>query len=117
MYATLTCTHFVEAQKIIKEGNRRFINNPDEIKLELLEGDSEGLLIHEQEVDCIVYSGKLWEDTAALMAIMREDNLDAEVAKEEGELDAFGMCHYLIKTRVAGLQPQEKIVLTSAEVT
>ena len=84
--------------------------------MQLLENDQEGLLIQEQGVTAIVYGEKLWEDTAALLAIMREDNLDALIAKSETELDAFGTAHSIIKDLVAGYQPEKPIVLTLEQV-
>ena len=54
-----------------------------------MDDDMEGKIIQEQGVAAIDYSAKLWDDSAARLAIMREDNLDAAVAKSETELDAF----------------------------
>ena len=80
VYATLCCSHFVEAQKLIAEGGRRYRDKPDEIRLQLRDDDEEGKLIQSQGVIATVYSETLWEDSAALLAIMREDNLDATIA-------------------------------------
>ena len=116
LYATLSCIHFVEAQKIITEGNRHYKDIPESLRLQLLENDTEGQLIQEQGVNAIVYGEKLWEDTAALLAIMREDNLDAEIAKSETELDASGTAHSIIKELKAGYQPHKTFVLSTDEV-
>ena len=43
-------------------------------------------MIQSHGVLATVFGAKLWEDSAALLAIMREDNLDAEIAKGEPEL-------------------------------
>ena len=40
-------------------------------------------MIQSQGVIATVYSAELWDDPAALLAIMREDNLDAEINKRE----------------------------------
>ena len=34
----------------------------------------------------IVYSAGLWDDKSVLLGLMRKDNLDAEISKEETEL-------------------------------
>ena len=108
-YAPLGCTHFVEAHKLIREGNRRYRNNPDGIVLQLKPDDVEGKIIQEQGVQAVVYSSALWHDTAALLAIMREDNLNAEVAKRETELDAFGHVSRVVSDLAGeGCEPHEK---------
>ena len=53
-----------------------------------------------------VYSAALWWDSAAILAIMREDNLDAEVAKGETELDCFGLVNKTVKRLATGYEPQ-----------
>ena len=58
----------------------------------------------------IVYSPKLWEDSATLLAIMREDNLDAEIAKSETELDAFGHASRGVSELTVGYEPQGKVI-------
>ena len=115
MYATLRCTHFVEAQKLIKEGGRRYMNKADGLHLQLKDDDREGQLIQEQGVEAIVYSATLWDDKHALLAIMQEDNLDAAIAKSETELDAFGHVSRVVSELSAGYQQQGKI-LKSDEV-
>ena len=62
-YATLSCTHFVEAQKLILEGNRRYMNEPEGQKLELHADDKEGQLIQSQGVIAQVFSSKLYRFT------------------------------------------------------
>ena len=42
LYATLCCTHFVEAQKLIAEGGRRYGDKPNEIRLQIRDDDEEG---------------------------------------------------------------------------
>ena len=85
LYATLTCTHFVEAHKIIAEGHRHYRDQPEQLNLDLRHDDAEGSIIQQQGVNAIVYSDRLWYDIASLIAIMREDHLDAEIEKSEGE--------------------------------
>ena len=88
----------------------------DQLRLELLEGDAEGVLIKSQGVTATVYGPELWDDQAAVLALMREDNQNAEVQKAEGELDAFGTLHLQIKGLVAGCQPQKQVHLTTEMV-
>ena len=80
LYAAIDGTHFVEAQKLILEGGRRYMDQSDGKRLQLLDSDKEGSMIQSHGVAATVYSAKLWEDSAALLAIMREDNLNYEMA-------------------------------------
>ena len=87
LYATLNCTHFVGAQRLILDGGRTYKDLPDGERFQLREDDLEGELIQSHGVIATVYSPELWDDPAALLALMREDNLDAEMTKRETELD------------------------------
>ena len=73
----MTCSHFVEAQKLVGEGNRTYMNILDGKVLNIIEDDEEAQLIQKYGVTARVYSKELWEDKSALMAFMWEDNLDA----------------------------------------
>ena len=92
-YAALNGTHFVEGHKLCQEGNRRFMYDPDGLPLQLKIDDLEGRLIQDQGVSADVYSAALWSDDAALLALMREDNLNSKVNRGETELNAFGLVH------------------------
>ena len=81
LYATLRCTHFVEAHKLFKEGARTYHNQPDGQKFILKEDDKEGQMIQSHGVTALVYSQDLWYDTPALLAVMRENNFDTQLAK------------------------------------
>ena len=116
MYATLTCSHFVEAHKLIHEGQRHYMDEKDKQRLELRDDDEEGRQIQERGVSAIVYGQDLWADTSAILSIMREDNLDAEVQKEESELDAFGLAHTVVKELIGGYQPHNKSITVSSTV-
>jgi len=80
LYATLCRTHFVEAHKLILEGGRRFMDQSDGLRFELVNWDCEGRLIQSQGVVATVYSAKLWEDNDALLALMHESNYDESEA-------------------------------------
>ena len=75
LYACLTLTHFIEAHKLIMEGNRKYMDDPNGLPLKLKEEDEEGRKIQLHGVRARVYSAKLWEDSAAILARMREGNL------------------------------------------
>ena len=90
LYATLCCTHFVEACKLILEGGRRYNDQDEGLPFRLRDDDAEGLLIQEHGVQAVVYSTKLWNDPAALLALMRENNGYSTIANSKTELDAFG---------------------------
>ena len=62
-----------------------------------------------------VYSAELWDDPAALLAIMREDNLDAEINMRETELDALGTVSRVVSDLSAGFEQAGKEV-AAAEV-
>ena len=94
--AILKCTHFVGAHKLIAEGNRSHMDIQDAKQLRLLSDDAEGKLVQKEGVLAVVYSEKLWFDKSALLALMREDNANADVAKPETEVDAFGCVHQLM---------------------
>ena len=74
LYAALRRVHFVEAHKIILEGGRHYHNDPDGLRFQLRDDDTEGRLIHEQGVEAIVYTSKLWDDLPAIRAILRVDS-------------------------------------------
>ena len=77
-FALLTRTHFTSAQKLLKEGNRSLYNeNAKPIKLR--KDDVEGHKIQQDGVLCVLYSEALWDNTAALQALMAEDNDDGSV--------------------------------------
>ena len=86
LYACLTLTHFTEAHKLIMEGNRKYMDEPNGRALKLLKEDDEGRMIQLHGVQARVYSTKLWEDSAAILAIMREYNLDSSITTKETEL-------------------------------
>ena len=88
-YATLGGTHYVEAHKLIKE-KRRYKNQEKSPPFALQAQDQEGLMIQNSGVRAVVYMKTLWDDMPALLALMREANLDHKVGKTETELDAFG---------------------------
>ena len=88
-YATLSSTHFVEAQKLVMEGGRRWMDKQDGTPLQLIENDIEGRLIQTSGVDAVVYRQDLWWDKKAQLALMRLGNLDADIEKGETELDGF----------------------------
>ena len=80
-YASLGGTGFVEAHKIIKEGNRRFRDNPLGVPFVLKEDDEEGRLIQEFGVLAVVYTAELWDDDFALDALAREDDVYEEPSR------------------------------------
>ena len=116
LYATFSCSHFVEAHKLIVECNRRYMDDTGSERLQLRDDDEEGRQFHECFVNAIVYGPEFWADIAASLSLMREDNLDAEVQKEESELDAFGLAHTVVKELIGGYQPHNKSITVSSTV-
>ena len=74
-YASLNGTHFAEAHKLIMEGKRRFWDEPEARRFMLNPADEEGRIIQESGVTALVYSAELWGDPAALLALLREDDI------------------------------------------
>ena len=111
VYAALRCTHFVEAHKVISESGRMYNDQAGCIKLRLLDDDCEGKMIQEKGVQAIVYSAELWDDSAAILGLLREDNLNAQLAKSETELDAFGHVSRLISGLTASC-PEGTVIKT-----
>ena len=83
VYATLICTHFVSACQLILEGGRRYMDDKEGLRLTLKDDDEEGRMIQDVGVDAVVYGPDLWDDRPALLGLMREDNLEAEVMRIE----------------------------------
>ena len=86
------------------------MDQPDGIPLVRRDDDHEGTWIQFQGVAAIVYSPELWTDSAALLAVMREDNLDADVKKGETELESFGTaCRVVAQMSVCDV-PEAKVI-------
>ena len=110
VYATLICTHFVSACQLILEGGRRYRDDKDGLRLMLKDDDEEGVMIQKVGVDAVVYGPELWGDRAALLGLMREDNLDAEIQRGETEIDAFGHVCQIFSDIVEDCGPEGKII-------
>ena len=66
--------------------------------IKLNDEDTEGKALQQYGITSTVYGPDLWDDAAAMRAIMSEDNLDADCRLGESELDAFGRVHALVET-------------------
>ena len=55
-------------------GGRHYHDDPDGLRFQLRDDDTEGRLIQEQGVEAIVYTSKLWDDLPAIRAILRVDS-------------------------------------------
>ena len=62
-----------------------------------------------------MYGEGLWNDTAALIAIMREDNFDQEILGNhlESHADASGTAHHVVNELLAGYPPHSTIQLST----
>ena len=120
LYATLRCTHFVEAQKLVMEGGRRWRDQPDGTLFQLKEDDVEGKLIQANGVEAIVYEERLWWDKKTQLALMRMGNLnDAELADiqtGETELDGFGHVSQTVSDLTADLPDNGEKTLSADDV-
>ena len=109
-FALLTRTHFTSAQKLVKEGNRNLYNeNAKPIRLK--KDDDEGHLIQRDGVLCVLYGEDLWYNTAALQALMAEDNDDASIVLAEDEVSALGRVDATIRSLAA--RPNARLTMES----
>ena len=115
-YACLKCTHFVAAHKLIAEGNRTKMNLPGAQVLKLRPDDNEGKVIQKLGFHVIVYGEGLWYDKAALLALMREDNANVDVAKPETEVDAFGVVHQTVTALITAAAGAESTHISQIDV-
>ena len=72
-YASFNGSHFIEAHKLVAEGNRTYMNMVNGVPLKLLESDVEGSLIQSQGVHAVVYSEGLWYDKPAMKHLFQEE--------------------------------------------
>ena len=96
------------------DGGRTYKDQQGGQRFRLREDDLEGGLIQSHGVIATVYSAELWDDPAALLALMREDNLDAEISKRETELDSFGLVSRVVSDLAAGFEQAEKEIKAAA---
>jgi len=88
-HACLTRTHFTHAQKLNADGNRTLFNANDTL-INFNVSLKEAKDIAEHGVLCQVYDVGLWDDWAALQALMESDNQDADVSMSECEVQFQG---------------------------
>ena len=88
IYGLLNLTHFVHSQKLVQQGGHLY--DKGEIKIRLRDDDEEGNLMGEYGPLTIMYSAELLKDTAALEALMREDNDNATISMREDTMSAYG---------------------------
>ena len=96
-YCLLTKHHFVHSHKLIKDGDRSVFNEGKH-PAKLRDDDEEGKMVQSVGVKAVIYGPELWNDPAALNAIMTADNLDADCRMRENEVDALGRAHTMIST-------------------
>ena len=87
LYATLSSTHFVEAQKLVMEGGRRWMGKQGGTPLQLIENDIEGRLIQTSGVDAFVYHQDLWWDEKAQLPLRRLGHVDVWYCVEKVVLE------------------------------
>ena len=89
-YCLLTKHHFVHSHKLIKDGDRTVFNE-GKLPAKLRDYDDEGKMVQSVGVKAVIYGPELWDDPAALNAIMTADNIDADCRWiGETEVDALG---------------------------
>ena len=84
-YGILMKTHWTHACKLAKSG-RLLFNTAPKIIFRGKEWDE----IREKGVLCLEYDASLLDDKEALACVMSQDNLNAAIAMQEGEVQAFG---------------------------
>ena len=99
----LTKTHFGHVQKLCKDGGRSQFNE-GKLPAKLNDDDEEGHMVQKVGVLAVVYGPELWNDPAAMRALMHEDNLDANCRLGESELKVFRRVHMMGETMRASSQ-------------
>ena len=99
-YGCLTLTHFAHSQKLEEDGGRTLFNQ-DQYMIKWQDGDEEGKMIDENGILCAVYRTELLDDPEACAAIMREDNVNAEISMKEDTMATFGLLDCILMTVVA----------------
>ena len=108
-YACLTKTHFVHAVKLASDGSRTLYNLKNGPKIAFK--NSEHILQNGLNVQ--IFGEELWEDTEAMLALMTEDNKNADICMRENEIQIMGMVDNAVKQqRAEGLEITEGTLLT-----
>ena len=105
-YGCVTLTHFTHSQKLREDGDRSLYNKNQHI-IKWKENDEEGLMMDAHGIMCAIYTEELLEDREACAAIMREDNVNAEISMKEDTMATFGLIDELLKNWVVA-QKAEK---------
>ena len=128
VYGLLKLTHFAHSEKMFQDGSCTLYNR-GETKIRLRDDDIEGKLMAQYGPTTIIYRAELLEDQAALEAIMREDNENANINMREDTMAAYGIVdntitslHQNAPQGSPGLNDQDclkacKAVLTEARFT
>ena len=95
IYGLLKLTHFAHSEKMFQEGCC-YLYNQGKTKIRLRDDDVEGKLMAEYGPNTIIYSAGLLDDPAALEAIMREDNENANINMREDTMAAYGVVDSVI---------------------
>ena len=80
------------------------------------ENDVEGRRIQTNGVEAIVYTERLWWDKKDQLALMRLDNLDADIEKGETELDGFGHVSQTVSDLTADLPDNGEKTISAGDV-
>ena len=89
IYGLLKLTHFVHSDKLFQQGGQLYEKGDQKIRLR--DDDEEGKLMEKFGPVTIMYSAELLKDTAALEALMREDNENANITLREDTMAAYGV--------------------------
>ena len=109
--ALLTKTHFVHAIKLATEGSRTLYNLPNGPKVAFK--NSQHVL--EEGVSVQLFSEELWDDPDAMLALMTEDNKNADICMKENEIQVMGQVAELIKGVPKGTEVTEGRLLTALQ--
>ena len=96
-YGCMTLTHFTHSQRLAEEGGRSLFNLEQHM-IKWKDGDEEGQMIGQHGICCAIYREELLDDPEALAAIMREDNVNAEISMKEDTMATFGLLDCILRT-------------------
>ena len=110
--ACLTKTHFTHGNKLFADGNRTLFNE-GRIPIVFNEVTGESAKILTDGVVCSIYREELWDDPAAMDALMQVDNDDSDIQMGEDEMQFLGRVEVAVTSLTT--RKQEKTVQSVLE--
>ena len=97
-YVCLSKTHFSPAQTLLMSGWRTLLN-AGKVPIVARKTDKEAPLILAEGMSVVIYEETLLQEPEAMQRLMTEDNLNAEAAMKEAEIQAIGRIANIVQRR------------------